>query len=45
MFSLRDSEYEIRKLSDTHNSNVIFSINIIDTKKGIETNEFIRALK
>lgn len=45
MFSLRDSEYEIRKLSDTHNSNVIFSINTIDTKKGIETNEFIRALK
>lgn len=45
MFSLRDSEYEIRKLSNTFNANVIFSINLKNTKKGIDSNEFTQALK
>ena len=44
MFSKRENEYEIRKLSKTKNANVIFSI----TKKdviGISENEFIDYLK
>ncbi|CCJ32983.1 hypothetical protein [Caloramator australicus] len=44
MFSLRDSEYEIRKLSNTFNANVIFSIDLTANKSGIGTEEFIRAL-
>lgn len=44
MFSLRDSEYEIRKLSNTFNANVIFSINLKSNKNGIGADEFIRAL-
>lgn len=44
MFSQRGDEYEVRKLSNTNNANVIFTI----TKKnvdGISNDEFIKALK
>lgn len=44
MFSLRDSEYEIRKLSNTYNANVIFSIVLKNNNRGIDSNEFIKAL-
>ena len=44
MFSLRDSEYEIRKLSNTFNANVIFSINLKTTKNGLTSDAFIQAL-
>lgn len=43
MFSLRDSEYELRKLSNTYNANVIFSI----TQKsqiGLSKDEFIKII-
>lgn len=45
MFSLRDSEYEIRKLSNTFNANVIFSIDLKSNKSGIGPDEFIQALR
>ena len=46
MFSSRDSQqYEVRKLSNTFNANVIFSINLKPNKKGMSPHEFIRALK
>ena len=45
MFSLRDHEYEIRKLSNTYNANVIFSIKLKSGKRGISPDEFISALK
>ncbi len=45
MLSLRDSEYEIRKLSNTFNANVIFSINFKNIINGVKADEFIRALK
>lgn len=35
MFSLRNSEYEIRKLSNTFNANVIFTIVLKNNKRGI----------
>lgn len=44
MFSTRDSEYEIRKLSNTFNANVIFSIDLKPNKVGMSHGEFIRAL-
>lgn len=45
MFSQRGAEYEIRKLSNTYNANVIFSI---EKKPGVASmpdSEFIRSLK
>jgi DNA (cytosine-5)-methyltransferase 1 len=45
MISERGSEYEIRKLSNTFNANVIFSIELKTNKIGIEDDEFIEALK
>lgn len=44
MFSLRSNEYELRKLSNTYNANVIFSIKNNNTP-GISDAEFIDALK
>ena len=43
MFSLRDDKYEIRKLSNTFNANVIFSIFKKD-QKGLSESEFRAAL-
>lgn len=45
MFSLRDSEYEIRKLSNTFNANVIFSITLKTNKNGMSSEQFIQALR
>lgn len=45
MFSLRGNEYEIRKLSNTYNANVIFSIEHDSSVPGMNKNEFIEALK
>ena len=39
MFSKREDLYEIRKLSNTYNANVIFSINYTNLK-GISHSEF-----
>lgn len=44
MFSKRGSEYEVRKLSDTYNANVIFSIELKNDKSGLENSEFITYL-
>lgn len=44
MFSLRDNEYEIRKLSNTYNANVIFSIDIKSDIKGLSNDKFISFL-
>lgn len=44
MYSLRDKKYEIRKLSNTYNANVIFSIRLKESIKGLSTDEFITAL-
>jgi hypothetical protein len=45
MFSRRDDNYEIRRLSNTYNANVIFSIKLKEGVIGISSNEFISALK
>lgn len=45
MFSQRGDEYEIRKLSNTFNANVIFSIEKKDCVSGISNNDFISSLK
>lgn len=45
MFSLRNDEYEIRKLSNTFNANVIFSIELKTSKAGLSPEEFIHELK
>lgn len=44
MFSKRDDRYEIRKLSNTFNANVIFSIEK-NNQPGISPDEFIEGLK
>ena len=44
MFSHRKNEYEIRKLSNTFNANVIFSIDLKPYKNGITHDDFIDAL-
>ncbi len=44
MFSKRDDKYEIRKLSNTFNANVIFSIKLIGNKNGLSPEEFISLL-
>lgn len=45
MFSERGNEYEIRKLSNTFNANVIFSIDLKTTRGSISDADFIRLLK
>ena len=45
MFSRRGAEYEIRKLSNTYNANVIFSIKQINSTPGLSDDDFIAALK
>ena len=44
MFSLRGNEYELRKLSNTYNANVIFSIKQ-KSFCGLNDENFIRYLK
>ena len=44
MFSKRENNYEIRKLSNTYNANVIFSIDIKDNINGLTDQEFIKCL-
>lgn len=45
MFSLRGDKYELRKLSNTYNANVIFSIEYKNTTPGMSESEFIDCLK
>ena len=45
MFSQRGDEYEVRKLSNTYNANVIFSITQIEREHGLTDAEFIEILK
>ncbi|MDO4295964.1 MAG: hypothetical protein Q4D90_07385 [bacterium] len=45
MFSLRGDKYELRRLSNTYNANVIFSITQKTATSGITNEEFIRYLK
>ena len=44
MFSQRNSEYEIRRLSNTYNANVIFSITLRPNYQGLTTQEIIEML-
>ncbi len=44
MISKRESDFEIRKLSNTFNANVIFSIELKSNKDGISTSKFIDVL-
>lgn len=44
MFSLRGKEYELRKLSNTYNANVIFSIKKKSNAAGLSDDEFIDSL-
>lgn len=45
MFSLRDKEYEIRKLANTYNANVIFSITRKGNVPGMSDLDFISVLR
>ena len=45
MFSLRGNEYELRKLSNTYNANVIFSIKHKSSIPGMSEAEFINCLR
>lgn len=45
MISDRGSSYEVRKLSNTYNANVIFSIDIKGSKAGLSNEEFISFLR
>lgn len=45
MFSLRGNEYELRRLSNTYNANVIFSIKYKPSTPGMSDTEFIDCLK
>lgn len=45
MISDRGSSYEVRKLSNTYNANVIFSIDLKDNKAGLSNEEFIAFLR
>ncbi len=45
LFSKRDNAYEIKRLSNTHNANVIFSIKLNKAKIGISELDFISQLK
>lgn len=44
MLSLRDDEYEVRKLSNTYNANVIFSIKLKEKVLGLSDKAFIAYL-
>ena len=44
MFSKRTNCYEIRKLSNTRNANVIFSVNLKPKVLGISNQDFIKEL-
>ena len=44
MLSLRDDEYEVRKLSNTYNANVIFSIKLKEKVLGLSDRAFIAYL-
>ena len=44
MFSKRSECYEIRKLSNTKNANVIFSVNLKSNLSGISNQDFIKEL-
>lgn len=44
MFSLRDNNFELRKLSNTYHANVIFSISLIPNILGISKTDFITLL-
>ena len=41
MISKRENNYEIRKLSNTSNANVIFSIELKSNKSGLSVSDFI----
>lgn len=45
MISDRGSKYEVRKLSNTYNANVIFSIDLKNGRPGLSDSEFINFLK
>ena len=45
MFSKRNDCYEIRKLSNTRNSNVIFSVYLKSNVKGLSNDDFIKELQ
>ena len=45
MFSRRDNEYEVRKLSNTFNANVIFSIKLKSDVTGLPKEDFIKYLE
>lgn len=44
MFSKRGEKFEVRKLSNTFNANVIFSIELKENMKGLDFSEFIAIL-
>lgn len=45
MFAIRGDVFEIRKLSNTKNANVIFSIDKVENVEGMMSEEFILSLK
>lgn len=45
MFSTREDKFEIRKLSNTYNANVIFSIEKIQSAQGLTSEQFSTILK
>lgn len=45
MFAIRGDVFEIRKLSNTKNANVIFSIDKVENVEGMMPEEFIHSLK
>lgn len=45
MFSLRGNEYELRKLSNTYNANLIFSIRHKASTPGLSESDFIECLR
>ena len=45
MFSARGNEYEVRKLSNTNNANVIFSIKLKNHIQGLSNEDFINRLR
>ncbi len=45
MFSSKEAYYEVRRLSNTFNANVIFSIKLKKNVHSITPNQFINLLK
>lgn len=45
MFAASEDLFEIRKLSNTYNANVIFSINKVENVDGLTPEEFTQYLK